>query len=50
MYASPWGAATALQQWADKALKQAPILLCNTYSQFVESPQAISCQEPAASE
>lgn len=45
MYASAWGVATALQQWADKASKQPEFLLFNTYSQFVESPQAISCGE-----
>jgi hypothetical protein len=50
MYASAWGVATALQQWRDKALKQPEKLLFNTFSQFVESPQAISCAEPMAGE
>ncbi len=50
MYASAWGVATALQQWADKALRKPEVLLRNTYNQFVESPQAISCGEPMAEE
>ena len=50
MYASAWGVATALQQWRDKALKQPEQLLLNTFSQFVESPQAILCEEPVAAE
>jgi hypothetical protein len=50
MYASAWGVATALQQWRDGALKQPEQLLLNTFSQFVESPQAISCAEPMAAE
>ena len=47
MYASAWGVATALQQWRDEALKQPEKLLLNTFSQFVESPQAILA-EPVA--
>jgi hypothetical protein len=47
MYASAWGVATALQQWADKGLTKPQVLLRNTYAQFVESPQAISCAAPA---
>jgi hypothetical protein len=47
MYASAWGVATALQQWADKGLTKPEVLLRNTYSQFVESPQAITCAAPA---
>jgi len=50
MYASAWGVATALQQWADKASTQPAPLLFNTYSQFVESPQAISCEELVTAE
>ncbi len=52
MYASAWGVVTALQQWRDygKALKLPEQLLLNAFGPFVESPQAISCAEPVATE
>jgi hypothetical protein len=52
MYASAWGVATALQQWRDygKALKLPEQFLLNAFGPFVESPQAISCEEPVATE